>query len=143
MKAAALRRRESRSVLDNPTVGAACETISVFAFTGVPPVDVVRDNADCTLRDLDAASITTCALAAPSTAGVAGVRSSGYFNSAQQHIWAQYSTYVAGSNVSGEGRLIQHSLFVESSSLQCFNDDIAQLSNAVHHAFLATIQDTR
>jgi hypothetical protein len=35
-----------------------CETITVFGFTGIPPEDVVRDNADRTVRDLGATGIT-------------------------------------------------------------------------------------
>jgi hypothetical protein len=119
--------------------GYGCETISVFGFTGVPPVDVVRDNAECTLRGLDAAGITACALATPPMPGVIAVRSSGYFSIDRLPVWAQYSTYIAGSTVSCESRLIQHSVFVESGCRATLSDDITQLSDAVHQAFLSTI----
>jgi hypothetical protein len=56
----------------------ACETISVFGFTGIPPTEVVGDNAHCTLRDLHAVGITAGRLAAPPLPGVIAVRSSGY-----------------------------------------------------------------
>jgi hypothetical protein len=42
-----------------------CETITVFGFTGIPNLDDVRRNADCTLRDLDADAITTQRLVVP------------------------------------------------------------------------------
>jgi hypothetical protein len=38
---------------------AARRTISVFGFTGEPSEEAMRDNADSTLRDLDADDITT------------------------------------------------------------------------------------
>ena len=106
-----------------------CETISVFGFTGEPPEEAMRDDADCTLRDLDADDITTSIPAASLIPGVTAVRCSGYFTAAGQRVWAQYSTFVAGFTVSGEGRLIQHSLFVDASCRARLTDDITQLSN--------------
>jgi hypothetical protein len=116
-----------------------CDTISVFAFTGVAPVKVVRDNADCTLRDLDAEGVTTSILATPPTPGVCAVRSSGYFSTAGLWVWAQYSTYLAGSDIPGQGRLIQHSIFIESGCQARLSDDIIQVSNAIHYAFFNTV----
>lgn len=120
-----------------------CETITVFRFTGMPAIDVVHNNADCTLRDLGADNIITRVLMAPMPAGVTAVRSSGYFRVGGRWVWAQYSTYMAGSDAGGQGRLIQHTVFAEAGSVQRLSDDIARLSNAVHHAFLATMRDMR
>lgn len=117
--------------------GDACETISVFGFNGDPPEKVVRDNVDRTLRDLHAEGITTQSLAVSPLPGVAAVRSSGYFNTAGLRVWAQYSTYLAGSTEPGQGRLIQHSMFVESGCRAALTADITQLTDSVHHAFLA------
>jgi hypothetical protein len=119
--------------------GYGCDTISVFGFTGIPPSEVVRDNAACTLRDFNATDITAGRLATPPTPGVIAVRSSGYFTTVELPVWAQYSTYIAGSTICGEGRLIQHSMFVESDCRAALNEDITQLSDAVHHAFFSTI----
>jgi hypothetical protein len=116
----------------------ACETISVFRFTGVPPADAVRNNAACTLRDLGAADVTTQVLGTPLLPAAIAVRSNGYFGVAGLWIWAQYSTYVFGSNSPGRGRLIEHAVFVESACLRSLRDDIAQLTNAVHQAFMST-----
>jgi hypothetical protein len=113
-----------------------CETISVFRFTGTSPDGVVRDNADCTLCDLDAEDITISTPVASIIPGVTAVRCNGYFTAAGQRVWAQYSVYVAGSALPSKGRLIQHSLFVESSCRARLTDDIAQLSNAVQRAFI-------
>lgn len=120
--------------------GYGCDTLSVFRFTGVPPIEVVQDNAACTLHDLDAVGITACRLAAPPRPGIMAVRSSGYFTTAGLPVWAQYSTYIAGSTLAGEGRLIQHSVLVESGWRATFSDDIAHMSDAVHHAFLTTVE---
>jgi hypothetical protein len=113
-----------------------CETISAFGFTGNPPGKALRDNADCTLRDLDASEITISTPVAALIAGVTAVRCSGFFTAAGQRIWAQYSTFVAGSTVPGKGRLIQHCLFVDVSSRAKLTEDIAQLSNDLQRAFL-------
>jgi hypothetical protein len=70
----------------------ACETIDVFTFTGSPPVDIVRLNADCSLRALGALDITVRTLHTPSATPMAAMRSSGCFNPTEhQRIWAQYS----------------------------------------------------
>jgi hypothetical protein len=113
--------------------------MSVFGFTGVAPVDVVRDNADCTLRDLDAEGIITSILAIPPTPGVCAVRSSGYFSTAGLWVWAQYSTYLANSDASGQGRLLQHNMFIESGCRARLSDDIIRVSNAIHYTFFSTI----
>lgn len=56
-----------------------CKTITVFGFTGIPPEDVVRENADRTLRDLAATGITTERVDTSALLGALAVRSSGYF----------------------------------------------------------------
>jgi hypothetical protein len=116
-----------------------CETISLFGFTGEPPEEAMRDNADCTLRDLDGENITTSTPVTSLIPGVTAVRCSGYFTVAGQRVWAQYSTFAAGSTVSGEGRLLQHSLFVNASCQARLADDIAQLSNDLQRGFLRSI----
>ena len=116
-----------------------CETISVFGFTGMPPGDVVRDNADCTLRDLGAAGIATDVLDTPLLSKGTAVRSSGYFGTAGLWVWAQYSTYVAGSLESGQGRLVQQAVFIESSCQARLSADIAQLNDGVYQAFFAVV----
>jgi hypothetical protein len=120
--------------------GDACDTISLFGFTGAPPVEVVHDNADRTLRDLHARGITTQTLATPPLPGATAVRSSGYFSTAGLGVWGQHSTYVAGSAGPGQGCLILHSVFVESGCLTTLTTDIAQLTDSVHHAFLAVLK---
>jgi hypothetical protein len=117
-----------------------CETISVFGFTGIPPVEVVHDNVDRTLRDLHADDITTQTLATPQTPGVAATRSSGYFHAAGLRVWGQYSTYLGGSDLPAQGRLIQHSVFIESGCRAMRTAGITQLTDSVHHAFLTALE---
>jgi hypothetical protein len=112
-----------------------CETINVFGFTGIAPVDVVHESADCTLRDLAAAGITTQIVDTPLLPAATAVRSSGYFGVAGLWVWAQYSTYVFGSETPGQGRLIEQAVFVESGCQARLADDIAQLTHAVYRAF--------
>jgi hypothetical protein len=118
-----------------------CETIRVFGFTGALPLDVLRANADCTLRGLGAEHITAGALAAPPAAATA-VRSSGSFTTAGRPVWAQFSTYVASPRPPTRGMLIEHSLVVDSRCRTTLNDDIVNLSNSIHHAFLTAIEHT-
>jgi hypothetical protein len=116
-----------------------CETINVFRFTGIPDIDMVCDHADRALRDLHAEAITTHTLMTPQLPGTTAVRSSGYFATAGLWIWAQYSTYIAGSTRTDQGRLTQHSVFVESGCRARLSDNVTQLSDAIHQAFLADI----
>jgi hypothetical protein len=119
-----------------------CETIRAFGFTGALPADVVRDNADRTLRDLNAENITAGALAAPPPPAATAVRSSGYCTIAGRPVWAQFSSYVAGPTPAARGLLIEHSLVIDSGCRARFDDDITHLSNAIHHAFLTAIEHT-
>jgi hypothetical protein len=112
-----------------------CETISVFGFTGNPPKDVVRNNADCTLRDLAAAGITTQVVDTPPLPGAIAVRSSGHFGVAGLWVWAQYSTYVIGSETPGQGRLIEQAVFIEAGCQARLGGDVAELTQAVYQAF--------
>lgn len=116
-----------------------CETLSLFQFTGIPPDGVVAECNECTLRDLGAEGVTTYPLSAPRRPGVFAVRSSGYFTAAGRRLWAQYSTYVAASNSSGEGRLVAECIFAGADARARLRDDITELSDGVHSAFLATI----
>ncbi len=115
------------------------ETITIFGFTGIFPIALVYSNIDCTLRALDAADITTRVLTAPPTPGVVAVRASGYLSAAGLQVWAQYSTYITGSEQLGAGRLIAHSVFVESGCRTKLAEDVTQLSDAVHQGFVASI----
>jgi hypothetical protein len=141
--AAAWRRRESRCAAPQSDGGwDGCETINAFRFTGIPDIDVVWDHADRPLRDLHAEAITTHTLIPPQLPGTTAVRSSGCFSAAGLWIWAQYSTFIAGSIRADQGQLIQHSVFVESGCQARLNDNVIQLSDAIYQAFLTDI-DTR
>jgi len=59
-----------------------CETLSVFRFGGAAPKDLLRENADRTLRDLDADSVSTFSLFAEAESSASAARSSGYFTAA-------------------------------------------------------------
>jgi hypothetical protein len=113
-----------------------CETISVFRFTGIPPDDVVRDNADRTLRDLAAVGITRALVDTTDLPGSLAGRSSGSFQITGRWVWAQYSTYVYGSTEPSQGRLIEHTIFVEAGSQARLGSDAAELTSAVYRAFV-------
>lgn len=114
----------------------ATDTLAVFRFTGLPPAEVVRTNADSTLRALNADGITTHPLQCPKDAHTAAARSSGYINAAGRRIWAQYSTYLAGSDGTAKGLLVLHAVFASSNQRALLRDDVADVSDAVHHGFL-------
>jgi hypothetical protein len=111
-----------------------CETISVFAFSGHPPEDIVRNNADRTLRDLAATAITTQMAQLSSSPDVIAARSTGYFAAAGLWMWAQYTFYVYGSSESQRGRLIEQAVFVESGSLPRVTGGVAQLTQNLRDA---------
>jgi hypothetical protein len=111
-----------------------CDTIRAFTFTGHLDPNVVYANADCTLRSLAGEHITAGALAAPARAIAA--RSAGYFTAGRQ-FWAQFSTYLANPMPPARGLLIEHSIVTDADRRAELRDDITNLSDAVHHAFLA------
>jgi hypothetical protein len=102
-----------------------CDTVAAFGFTGITPINVATPHAGSTLRDL------------PAMPGVWAVRSAGYFTAAGLRMWAQFSTYAAGTHQAGKGWLIQHSLFITTQWRTKLRADILELSNTVHTAFCA------
>lgn len=120
-----------------------CDTVAAFGFTGIPPIDVVVDHAACTLRDLDAAGVTTRTLDTPPAPNACAVRSSGYFTAAGLRMWGQFTTCVAGSEHPGMGRLIQHSLFVVTQRRTQLRRDIAYLSDTIATSFAALLDARR
>ena len=63
----------------------------------------------------------------------------GYVDLVGGRLWAQYSAYIAGSELPARGLLIDHSIFIDSQSRARLRGDIVDLSDAVHGAFLARI----
>lgn len=118
-----------------------CETISVYRFTGLPPCSLISEHNDCTLRGLAAESLTTHQLTVPEGQQACAVRSSGYFTAAGRRMWAQYSTYVMGGSTPSAGSLTLHGLFISADARARLRDDVTELSDAVHDAFL-TVADT-
>jgi hypothetical protein len=116
-----------------------CETVSVFRFTGTPSEGFVLDTSDRMLRDLGAEAITTYPLRMPTAGWAAAVRSTGYLSAAGQRIWLQYSTYLAGSESPGAGILIEHGIFALSDREASLFDDISELRNSIHDAFVSTV----
>lgn len=116
----------------------ACETINVFRFKGVPPHAAIRLNADCTLQAGGAHAVTIHPLQTPAGTTMTAMRSSGYLTLADYtNIWAQYSTYMTGDDT--QGLLVEHGIFVVSDSQAGLRDDITELSDAVHDAFVSTM----
>jgi hypothetical protein len=120
------------------------ETVSAFRFTGIPTSGVIVTHNDRPLRELHADSITTHRLEAPPDPAVTAVRSTGYFTVAGKRTWGQVSTYVAGSRRAGGGLLVEQLLLAEAPWRVRLRDDVDQLTDTVHEAFLAyldTVED--
>jgi hypothetical protein len=120
-----------------------CDTLAAFGFTSSTPTDAVIEHAACTLRNLGAAGVTARTLDIPVLPGVVAVRSAGYFTAVRLRMWAQFSTYVAGCEHPGMGRLIHHSLFVITQRRTQLRADIAYLSNSVHASFRVLLDNRR
>lgn len=119
--------------------GYGCETINIFRLSGMPPLQILTDNADCTLQDLGATGVATKTLPLQQESGMMGVRSSGYIHIHGNSVWAQYSNYIANSEGREEGILIEHGIFIEICALHRLHDDITNLTNAVYHEFFAAL----
>lgn len=112
-----------------------CETLSLFRFSGAIPPNIVEDNAQRTLRDLDADNVNSYSLTVRADASTKAVRSSGYFTAGGRRVWAQYSTYV-GQDTEDGGFLIEHAIYIDSAKRPLLRHDIEDLGDAVHSAFL-------
>jgi hypothetical protein len=114
-----------------------CDTVSLYTFSGSVPLDLIREANDWTLRDMSAESVTTRPLVTPCGGSVGAVRSSGYLTLSDRRLWAQYSTYCLASRAPGSGVLLLHNVFVGADVRGWLRNDIAELSDVVHTAFLA------
>lgn len=117
----------------------ACETLTVFRFTGPAPVATLHEQNDCTLRDLGADYVASFPLIVERPNTVAAVRSTGYFSANGRRAWAQDSTYIRAGTSLLDGVLICHTLFVESEQRSRLRDDLADLCDAVQEAFVADL----
>lgn len=115
------------------------ETLTVFAFTGVPCFPQMVRNAACALRDLDANDVTTRVLSVPPGPGRLAMRSSGVFTVAGRRIWGQCSFYSLGSDQPHHGRLIEHHLFIDAAQRDRLRGDIDALTDAVHRGFVTDL----
>jgi hypothetical protein len=111
-----------------------CETLTLFRFNGTPPSTIVEENAERTLRDLDADNVHSYSLAVAAGPSASAARSSGYFTADQRRIWAQYSTYM-GLDDDG-GFLIEHAIYVDAAQRALLRHDVEDLADAVHSVFL-------
>jgi hypothetical protein len=118
----------------------AADTISVFGYTGWPAFYDVLHNADGTLRGLNAIGIAVQVLPVPPIQWTAAVRSSGIAVIGDRSVWVQLSNYVAGSERPRAGRLIVHSLFVDTVCRDGLAQNITQLSNGVYQGFINALR---
>lgn len=119
----------------------AAETLSVFGYTGRPFFSDVFHNADRMLRGMNATDIAVKVLPVPPIQWTAAVRSIGVAHLDDQSVWIQQSNYVAGSEQPHAGRLLVHSLFVDTASRGRLSDDVAALSDAVYQGFVAKLAE--
>ncbi|WP_179471343.1 hypothetical protein [Mycolicibacterium vinylchloridicum] len=112
-----------------------CDTLAAFGFTGIVPRELGTANASCTLNALGASGITIRNLTVSEQPEAWAVRSTGYVTAVGLRMWAQFSTYVAGSQEAGCGRLIEHSVFTVTQRRAQLRSDIRELSHSVAVAF--------
>lgn len=118
-----------------------CETIAAFGFTGRLPDGLVADNADRTLRDLEAVGIETTVLDVPAVAGAVAIRSCGYFAAGGLWLWAQHNHFVREFDGGAGGLVVQQVIVVESSRRAALDGDVTALGTALHAAFVEAIGD--
>ncbi|WP_156748059.1 hypothetical protein [Mycobacterium sp. E3198] len=117
----------------------AADTISLFGYTGWPTFYDVLHNADGTLRALNGTEIAVQVLPVPPIQWTAAVRSSGVALIGERSVWVQVTNYVAGSEQPHAGRLIVHSVYLDTPSRARLAEDVTQLSDAVYQGFVAAL----
>ncbi|OBG36230.1 hypothetical protein A5673_18125 [Mycobacterium sp. E3198] len=96
-------------------------------------------NADGTLRALNGTEIAVQVLPVPPIQWTAAVRSSGVALIGERSVWVQVTNYVAGSEQPHAGRLIVHSVYLDTPSRARLAEDVTQLSDAVYQGFVAAL----
>jgi hypothetical protein len=148
--------RQGRYVGDNPTEPwsvavrgersdgrwDACETITVFSFTGLPVAQDIWQLCESSLKALHADNIVIVEIAAPAVHGVSVISGSGEFRVEDRFIHGQFNYYAAGSPESGRGRLVQQCLYVDAAKRAEFEAAIALMGNELHKAFVESVAGT-
>jgi hypothetical protein len=107
----------------------------VFGYTGFISGETLMCHASDALSAQGGFDITTHTLMAPNAGGAQAVRSTGYGTAAGLLIWMQCSYYATGSVASGQGRLTEQSLMVESSARHQFDSAARELGESAFQAF--------
>ncbi len=112
----------------------ATEALSVFQFTGMPPRRFASREMERWFEQSKAESVATYSLISP-TADVEAVRGTGFVTLANRRVWLQSSFYLAASQQSHEGVLIEQVFVVESDYRARIRDDIADLGDSIQTLF--------
>jgi hypothetical protein len=114
----------------------ACETITVFGFTGYAASQDVWRMCEDSLRALNAENVVIVEIDAPLAPGVSVVSGSGQFQVEDRAIRGQFNYYAAGSPRPGQGRVIQQCLYVDASRRAEFEVALAQLGDGLYIEFI-------
>jgi hypothetical protein len=114
----------------------ACEVVALYQFTGSVPEEVVQGTADRTLRDLGADNVLHCNVS-PGLAGVAAVRSTGWFTLGRRSLWGQFSNYVV--NVGAVGALVEHSVLVGAERRPRLAREVNELTQMVLRSLVVSL----
>ncbi len=94
----------------------ACETVTVFGFTGELAAGALQRRAEDALRSQGGLEIASTIVVADEKSRACAIRCSGYLTAGGLLIWTMQSYYSVSSESPGEGRLIEHCLFAEASA---------------------------
>ena len=141
--------RVATIALDGHPGWVACQALSAFRFTGAPTPELLRDNAEHSLRQWRAKGINTARLVMPDWPGVVGVRSDGSVMTTEGRLWVRYSTYLRGSTEPGQGLVVQEVLIADGEAFRPpgpvfdrLGKDFGVLTGATEAAFLTRIGAT-
>lgn len=113
-----------------------CDVINLLRFNGSMPDGLVQAHADRALRDLGADAPITYRVTMPSDVGVIATRSRGIAVIGTR-LWVQVTNYVVpGASDSG---LIEHTILVDARTREHLKPDVAQLTESVRSALIASI----
>lgn len=117
----------------------ACETITVWGFTGSPTTLDVRYYCESTMGGLDAEDIVVIEVETPAVPGVCAVSGGGYFDVGERTVRGQHNFFVMGSQAPGQGRLVQQCLYVDPERASAIEADLALLGDSTHKAFVSSL----
>jgi hypothetical protein len=115
----------------------ACETVTVYGFSGTIPTSLLQRRADKALATQGTFEIQSSVVMSDQRTGASAVRCSGYMTAGGLLIRTKQNHFAVPSATPGEGRLVERCWFVEAKARPRFEATIDEFDHQSMNAFVA------